>query len=117
MMTSPNTAIVEFKGNGYLSSTKARKFAFRRAAELTLAKGYDYFLVESGADTMKQSRSSGSVHCYESGFGNVDCYNSPGVDIEKPRTKLQIRMFKGKAPNRTGYYDARFLSGSIPPSV
>ena len=112
-LTGPNTAIVEFKGNGYLSSTTARKYAFRRAAELTLQNGFDYFLVEDGADTTKRYSTSGTTNCYTYGgaYGlNANCYSTPGIEGEKPRTKLQIRMFKGKTPNKSGYYDARFLT-------
>jgi len=114
-MTGYNTAVVQFKGNGYTSATEANKFAFRRAAELTLEKGYDYFLVENGNDRMKTETTSTNYNCNSYGYGNssnTNCYAIGGIDIEKPRTMLQIRMFKGKTPNTSGYYDARFLAGS-----
>lgn len=113
-MTGPNTAVVEFKGNGFTSATEARKLAFRRAAELTLERGYNYFLVESGNDRMKTETTSTNYNCNSYGYGNslnTNCYGIGGFDIEKPRTMIQIRMFKGKTPDKAGYYDAKFLAG------
>ena len=36
---------VSFAGNSKLSQAKARQYALRRAAELTIEQGFDYFIV------------------------------------------------------------------------
>jgi len=107
-MTGPNTATVEFKGNGFTKSNVAKKFSMRRAAELTLQKGFDYFLIEGRENSTKQVKMASNIQCNTYGFSTT-CNDYGGGTIEKPGSSLNIRMFKGKAPNKTGYYDARFL--------
>ena len=107
-MTGKNTAVVDFAANGFTSASTARDYAFRRAAELTLERGYDYFLVENGSDKIQTTKSSGSVDCYS--YGNTtNCYGNDGIEFNKPITTLYIRMFKGTTPDKTGYYDARYF--------
>ena len=108
-MTGNNTATVMFRGNGFTNATTTRRYALRRAAELTLQRGYDYFLIESSNDFTKTTELSGTINCTTS-FGYTTCSESGGGTIEKPRTQLDIRMFNGDVPNETGYYDARFLA-------
>ena len=62
-MTGKNTAVVDFAANGFTSASTARDYAFHRAAELTLERGYNYFLVENGSDRTKTTKSSGRVNC------------------------------------------------------
>jgi hypothetical protein len=108
-MTGPNTATVEFQGNGFINASKTKRHAMRRAAELTLERGFDYFLVESGGDYTKNVTIQPSVSCNTYGR-NTSCYPVGGGSVSKPRTQLDIRMFNGKTPNESGYYDARYLA-------
>ena len=108
-LTGKNTAVVEFNANGFTSSSTARSFAFRRAAELTLERGYDYFLVEKGSDMIDNSRTASTINCSSYGYSS-NCTSNPGIRVRKPSTTLHIRMFKGSTPNKTGYYDASFLT-------
>ena len=107
-MTGNNTATVLFVANAFTNATTARKFALRRAAELTLLNGYDYFLVESSED-FTTTQTLNTINCTTS-LGNTTCNESEGGSWEKPRTQLDIRMFHGDVPNKTGYYDARYLA-------
>ena len=108
-MTGPNTATVEFQGNGFTKSTTTKKFAMRRAAELTLQRGFDYFLIEGGNTSTKEVEMSGTIQC--NSYGNTtSCNEIGGGSVSKPSSSLDIRMFRGKTPNQTGYYDARYLS-------
>ena len=108
-MTGSNTATVEFRGNGFMNATKAKRFAMKRAAELTLERGFDYFLIESGGDYTKNASLPSRIRC--STFGSsTRCRETGGGSVSKPRTQLDIRMFNGKAPNQSGFYDARYLA-------
>jgi len=40
-----NTVLVSFKGNGYTGHEKVEPYLLRRCAEVTLADGYDYFVI------------------------------------------------------------------------
>ena len=117
-LTGPNTATVSFKSNAFTSMEQTKSFAFRRAAEITLQNGYDYFLVENNNQFVKEEQLQGTVSCTTTGYGstyttyNTNCNNIGGGTITKPRVELEIRMFNGDVPNETGYYDARFLAGS-----
>ena len=107
-MTGKNTATVDFKGNGFTKANVAKKFAMRRAAELTLQMGFDYFLIEGANNSTKQVKMASNIQCNTIGY-STSCHDYGGGTIEKPGSSLDIRMYKGKTPNQTGYYDARYL--------
>ena len=108
-LTGKTTATVSFKSNAFTSAEETRRFAMRRAAEVTLANGYDYFLVENDNQYVKSQQLQGSVNCTTIGYSTT-CNPIGGGTIRKPVTQLDIRMFKGEVPNQSGYYDARFLA-------
>ena len=104
-LTGSNTAVVRFKSNAYTSMTETQKFAMRRAAELTLERGFDYFLIESRDTYEKNIKLNSQVSCYDYGY-TISCNEYGGGTLSKPRVELYIRMFSGSSPNQTGYYDA-----------
>jgi len=108
-LTGNNTAIVSFKSNAFTSMEETRRYAMRRAAEVTLQNGFDYFLIEGDNQYLKNQQLSGSVNCTTIGYSTT-CTPIGGGSVSKPRVQLDIRMFKGDLPNQTGYYDARFLA-------
>ncbi len=108
-LTGQNTATVFFRSNALTSMSDTRKFAMRRAAELTLSRGFDYFLIEKDNQYTKNQTLSGSIQCNNFGY-TTTCNNVGGGSISKPRVELNIRMFNGEVPNKTGYYDARYLA-------
>ena len=107
-MTGPNTATIDFKGNAFTSASVARKFTMRRAAELTLQMGFDYFLVENANNHTKTVKMASNIQCNTIGYSTT-CNDYGGGTMDKPRSSLDIRMYKGKTPNQTGHYDARYL--------
>lgn len=85
---------VSFLGNAKLTQAKARQYALRRAAEVALSNGFDYFIVEENQDIS---------HAFVSGSnGNV----SGG---SKPEAILSIRCGNGTKPQNINSYDAREL--------
>ena len=105
-LTGKNTAIVRFKSNAYTSMTETQKFAMKRAAELTLERGFDYFLIEGNSVYEKNVKLQSQVSCYDYGY-SIQCNEYGGGTLSKPRVELTIRMFKGNTPNQTGYYGSQ----------
>jgi hypothetical protein len=108
-MLSENVAVVTFKANGYTSKEKAHKFALRRSAELTLERNYDYFSVEGDAIDVSVSSNTSPVRCTSYDGYNVTCTGGGTRTFHKPEATINIRMFKGEAPERTGFHNARIL--------
>lgn len=107
-MLAENVAVVTFKANGYSSKEKAHKFALRRSAELTLERNYDYFSVEGDAMDVTVSSHTSPVSCTSYGY-TVSCSGGGTRTFHKPEARINIRMFKGEAPERTGFHNARIL--------
>ena len=108
-MLSENVAVVTFTANGYSSKEKAHKFALRRSAELTLERNYDYFSVEGDAIDVTVSSHTSPVRCTSYDGYNVTCTGGGTNTFHKPEARINIRMFKGEAPERTGFHNARIL--------
>jgi hypothetical protein len=101
------------KGNGYTSSSAIERYALRKAAEVTVANGYDLFLIASAVDR-------GQV----SGFATNSQYNGNGYSsgmaapIYTPGQTLMVKTFKGPKPTDAppNLYDAReVLRYLVPP--
>lgn len=60
--------IVSFAGNTVTSRDTVERYLFYRAAELTVQKGYDYFVM-ADRDTDRQSRTYATPGPYGPGFG------------------------------------------------
>ena len=112
-LLTENTALISFQGNGYTSKIKTRRFALQRAAEFTVEQGYDYFFIEDGESEVQTFTTPSSVSCNSFGY-SVNCHNFGGYNVRNPVTSVVIRMFKGKAPNKPGYFNASEL---IPASI
>lgn len=107
-LLTENTALISFQGNGYTSKIKTRRFALQRAAEFTAEQGYDYFFIEDGESEVQTFTTPSSVNCNSFGY-SVNCQNFGGYNVRSPVTSVVIRMFKGKAPNKPGYFKASEL--------
>lgn len=113
-----NTELISFKGNGYTGHEKVETYLLRRCAEVTLANGYDYFvIVDKNDDTIHGSidtpgsySSNTSATAIGSGsmaFGQAHTTGtlSPGQSIPytKDRPEVMIKMFKGQKPGDAGH--------------
>lgn len=112
---------VTFAGNALTPKQKVENYLLYRAAEVTLANGYDYFvLVQQGTDS--ETRYSQTF----SGFTNFGFYSwtpravglGAGVGTAVPSTEYEaeanILMYKGKKPdNETRAFDARDLKQNL----
>ncbi len=105
----------------------AEDMALRRAAELTLARGYDWFLVNSRfAEAGRDSGPSLSVGAGVGSFGRrsgVSLGTGVGIPLAGPgpgaTASLEIRLGRGPKPQDSAAYDAREVSRSLagPPPI
>src|SRR5580693_3721275 len=69
-----DTAIVSFRGNGFTDRDKVQAYLLRRCAEVTLAGGYDYFIIVNGdtevVNGVINTPGSFSSNTSASAFGN-----------------------------------------------
>lgn len=100
ILTSANSFLVTFKGNGYTSDEKVLEYTLKRASELTLQNGYRYFAVLSSTD---QTRSTGYVNTRKNSSDSSHLYglNEPTSsstygEIRRPGLTLGIKCFKDK---------------------
>ncbi len=98
--------------------------AYRRAAELTLEQGYDWFEVtqhwtDGRPDSAGGVRPSVSIGAGSSSYGR---YRSSGVGVgvglnfsgpSPTATALEIIMGRGERPDRANAYDARSVRDSL----
>lgn len=101
------------KGNGYTSSSVIERYALRKAAEVTVANGYDLFLIASAAD---RGQVTGLINNSQNdGNGYSSGVSTP---IYMPGQTLMVKTFKGPKPANAppNLYDAReLLSYLVPP--
>lgn len=100
-----DTAIITARGNAYTDPDTVQTYALRRAAEETLADGFDLFRIESDQDrTAVGSQSFGTASA--SRYAIIG--TSFSMPIVKPGQTLVIRMTKGPKPQPTpdGLFDA-----------
>jgi hypothetical protein len=118
-----NTSVrVEFKGNGYTSRERVEAFVLYRCAELTIERGYDYFVLYRG-DTESQQQTvqtaPGTFNATTTGSGShysTSGTYTPGqtVTFNRRTATAVIKMFKGEKPtDQPGAYVARDLVDNL----
>jgi len=119
MALNENTYLVSFRGNGLTTAGTVRKYLLRRSAELTLQKGYDYFIILhdntsvsrqlAQTPTIVQSQSYGNAQAF--GYGNTNYFNhhsssalsmsgyenSSTASTINPGTQYEIRKYTSSA--------------------
>ena len=101
-----DTAQVTASGNAYTDPDTVQRYALRRAAEETVADGYDLFRISSDADRTSVGSAS---YGYATG-GRYSVWGSAfSMPIVKPGQSLMIKMVKGPRPDPMpdGEFDAR----------
>lgn len=114
---------VYFRGNGYTSRERASNFALLRSAELTLEKGYKYFIIMDSEryNNVSSYTSPTTSDTTGSAFvsGNTATFNSQTTTygggthyVSKPRNELFIMMTNEKM-NNVICYDAQQIYTNI----
>lgn len=117
---------VWFSGNSLTPRETVENYVLYRAAELTLADGFDYFvLARSDTDGDRQRSSGGTVSFGFGGFG-WGSHGGYGIGVSTPPAdrdpryygQLDVTLRKGKKPaNDANAYDARALKDNLEPSI
>lgn len=139
MALSKDTYFVTFRGNGVTPPDVVQSYVLRRSAELTLNKGYKFFVITSGGTNVSNQivRTPATIHTQSagslrgSGYGNTSYYennafsnyNFSGYDSSNthttinPGSEYEIKRYKSGATikmlrNNKGYpqaYDAAVI--------
>ncbi len=107
------------------NDAQAADFALLRAAELTLAQGYDWFVVDQRS-TDREGQGSGPRISIGGGSSNYGGHSSVGVGAgvgfnlgggPKSTVSLEIRLGRGPKPETVNAYDARSVQATVKPRV
>jgi len=97
-----NAFEVRFQGGAYDSQERASDFALLRAAELTLEKGFKYFVIDNDENTQQTGV-----------FSTANYYGSSTFTVSEPASRKVIVCFEEK-PDWPGLiYDAQFVVQSV----
>lgn len=113
---------IYFRGNGYTSKQRATDFALLRCADLTLQKGFKYFVIINTDQRVKYSsyttplraNTTVSATTYGStthGSSSTTFSGGQTYSISKPRTTNMIKLFKKKPQGFS--YNATFIKNSL----
>ncbi len=113
-----NRYTVRFAGNESTPRQTVENYLLYRAAELTLASGYDYFVI---ADQATEAQTS-YYQTFSGGFGRYWWGPRIGTDIITPEIEYEadmtILMRKGaKRPNDLKAYDAHEVQVNLEPLI
>lgn len=118
------TILVSGRGNGFTSQERLQTYLLRKAAEETIAAGYDLFLITGGRDTTRQAMINTPGQSYSSTSGNAQLVGNqvfgsaqttttyvPGQSfaVVRPGGNLMIKLYRGQKPANApnGLFDAR----------
>ncbi len=115
---------VSFRGNGYTSRERASDFNLLRSAELTLERGFRYFVIVDSEKYAKtgtyttptQSYTTGSAYGsgnYVYGRATTTTYGGQTFSITKPGIMNTVLCFKEKPEMGCLLFDAKFIVKSI----
>jgi hypothetical protein len=136
VMTAPDAAMVGFTGNGFASAERVVEMTTLRCADLTLQRGYRYFVVTGYRDLSTNSSFTMPGQTWTNVYGNVSSSGSftgnaystitppQTYQVYKPAVMVAIKMgnddkvllpFGIVAANgqRIGALDAAFMQQSI----
>lgn len=112
---------VTFRANPDLKPPQVEDLAMRRAAEITVAQGYQWFNVVNRSTDLVSGRSGGgtgvgiggSSGSYGSGVGVGVSFDLSG-DTRRYETTLEILLGRGEKPANPNAYDAQQVLARAP---
>ena len=112
---SENVYKVGFSGNGYTSRTRVENYTLLRCAELTLEKGFQYFVIIDGNTSTSSSTVTTPTTTYGSATvtgntisGSSTTYGGQTYNVVKASGTNTIAMFKTKSVDQFAY-DANMI--------
>ncbi len=119
LQLSDNVYKVAFSGNGYTSRTTVENYTLLRCAELTLEKGYKYFIIIDGKTTTSSSTVTTPTTTYGSAtvtgnsvYGTTTTYGGQTYDVVKASGSNTITMLNQR-PKGKFAYDAEMINQSL----
>jgi hypothetical protein len=120
---APNVALVTFRGNGFTSALAVQKMALLRAAEVTAASGYRYFVITGTEDdsstvavTLPGYANTSLSYGYGYGFANTSFMPAQTFPVVRPAVSFMVRMSNSQR-ELAGFmhqiYDANYLQASL----
>ena len=98
---------VTFAGNSATSPVDVDRYALYRAAEVTVDKGFDYFVVLNTEDDVSKKT-----------FGMVNETQLTTTTYKEHTSTKTIRMFKGQRPaDNSNAYDAKSMISVMGPTI
>lgn len=94
---SSDTMLITYEGNGFSSSETAYHYAMKRAAEVTLQRGYHYFEVLSHRNFVETKTTYTSVTPY-------------GMHANFPNAEITIKFLAAPSPKS---YDAKKVFSQV----
>lgn len=125
---SADTYQIRFNGNGMTSAPRAQQMALVRAAELTLLKGYDRFLIIDNQEWTQQSQfttpaqatttiNSSTYGNYGTATANTTVSGGDTMTINKPRANLVVRFLEPGDPGYGKALRAKSVLAEVGPQV
>jgi hypothetical protein len=107
---SENVWRISFRGNAFTGSEKTQDFLMLRNAEITIEKGYKYFVIKTESTEIDTS-----IHTTPGHFNFVTNSQTGGTMnvYNKPRSQNIIILFKEKPQNLGILYDPEIIINSI----
>ena len=126
-MLDQNTVVISARGSAFDSMGGVIQGTMVRAANVTVSRGYRYFVIVSGADASRKGAIYIPGQTYESGratfSGNTatysgSTYTTPGTTTTfiKPGAEVIVRMYReGEIdPKAPGVWDAQSVIAAQP---
>lgn len=118
-----NAYRIRFEGNGYTRAAHVQEMAFLRAAELTLEKGFRYFVVLSeGADSRtihalmpSTTTHRGSINSFGQLRGTSTTMGGMAIPIDMPSADLSIYMAQDIFSDKYVFHDAQDIVRNVGP--
>jgi hypothetical protein len=117
----PGRYRITFRGSPGSPRSQVADFALRRAADLAIADGYDWFRITEWIDSV-DAPGNGSSVSFGVGGGNFGRHSSAGVGLGTAfnlgggpaiTATLEVLMGQGPKPADRDVYDARGVRSSI----
>jgi hypothetical protein len=115
--------VIHFRGNGYTKPEQVEEMAFLRAAELTIEKGFRYFVIlgESGSTDSTvvampgQSFTTGSINPYGGFQARTTSIGGMPLMVRMPSARLHIGLAHEKFSQERTFYEARAIVDNLRP--
>lgn len=111
-----DTVSVTAHGNGFTSASTIKNYTLLKAADETIALGFDYFAL---GDVTDETRHGAMAFASGSGTRNSWFGSSSAWEMIKPGESVMVKMYHGKKPEGSppNYFDAHEIENYLGRSI